>query len=67
MHEVFDQLLVDEVEEGLVRVDQGHRDVERAEDGRIFDADHAGADDRRLRGSFVRLDDLVAVEHIDVR
>jgi hypothetical protein len=44
MHELVDQFLVDEIEERRSRFDRGHREVERAEDGGVFDPDHAGAD-----------------------
>ena len=67
MHEFLDQLFVDEVEEGRTWLDQRHRDVERAEDRRIFDADDAGADDREAARQFLQIDDLVAVEDIDCR
>ncbi len=63
MHEFVDQLLVDEIEKGRPRLDQGDGDIERAEDGRIFDADHAGADHREAARQFRQVDDLVAVEH----
>ena len=45
--EVVDQLAVDELEHAWPRLDQRHRDVERAEDGGVFDADDAGADHRQ--------------------
>ncbi|MDB5575429.1 MAG: hypothetical protein JWR80_605 [Bradyrhizobium sp.] len=44
VHELLDQFLVDEVEEGRPRFDQRHRDIERRENGGVFDPDHAGAD-----------------------
>ena len=45
--EIVDDLAVDEVEDGVARLDQRHRHVERREDRRIFDADHAAADHRQ--------------------
>ena len=65
MHELLDQLLVDEVEESRTRLDQRHGDVERAENRRIFDADDAGPDDREAARQLLQIDDLVAVEDID--
>ena len=65
--EVVDQLAVDEVEDRRARLDQRHRDVERAEDGGVFDADDAGADHGQAARQPRDLDDLVAVEHATCR
>ena len=46
-----------------MRVDQGDGDVERAEDGGVFDADDAGADHRQAARQMVDFHDLVAVQH----
>ena len=59
--EILDQLLVEELEEARPRLDQGHGDVERAEDRRVFDADHAAAHHGEAARQMRRLDDLVAV------
>ena len=63
VHELVDQFLVDEIQKCRPRFDQGHRDVERAEDGGVFDADHARADDGEAARQFRQVDDLIAVEH----
>ena len=63
--ELVDQFLVDEVEEGRARLDQGHGDIERAEDRRIFDPDDACPDHGQAARQFWQIDDLVAVEHVD--
>jgi hypothetical protein len=56
---------VDEIEEALARLDQRNRDIERAEDGRVFNPDHPGADHRQAAGQPRQIDDLVAVEDMD--
>ena len=61
--ELLDQLLVDEVEEAVARLDQRHRHVERREDRGVFDADDPGADDGEAARQLRQVDDLVAVEH----
>jgi hypothetical protein len=61
--EFLDQLAVDEIEKAAARLDQRDRNVERVEDGGIFDADHAGADHREAARQRRQVDDLVTVEH----
>ena len=60
--EVVDDLAVDEIEDGVARLDQRHRHVERREDRRIFDADDAAADDGQRARQPVEFQHLVAVE-----
>ena len=60
--EIVDDLAVDEIEDGVARLDQRHRHVERGKDRRIFDADDAGADHRQRARQTVELQHLVAVE-----
>ncbi len=68
VHELVDDLAVDEFEEILARLDDRHRHVERREDRRVFDADDAGADHRqaarhvRLGGDVVAVEDVAVVE-----
>ena len=62
MRELLDQLAIDEVEERGPRLDQRHRDVEGAEDRRIFDPDHTGPDHRHAAGQARQIDDLVRIE-----
>jgi hypothetical protein len=45
------------------RLDQCHRDVQRAEDGGVFHADDTGADHRKAARQAREVHDLVAVEH----
>ena len=60
--EILDDLAVDEIEHPLARLDQRHRHVEGREDGGVFDADDAAADDcQRPRQAF-EFEDFVAVE-----
>ncbi len=64
--EVVDHLAVDEIQHRGAGLDQGHRHVHGREDGRVFDADHAGADHRQAAGHRGVGDQAVAVEDVGV-
>jgi hypothetical protein len=45
MHELVDDLAVEELQQAVAPLDQGHAHAHRGEDRRVLDADDAGADD----------------------
>ncbi len=63
MDELVDQLAVDEVQDGGPGLDQGHRDVQGAEDGGVFDPDDPRADHGQAARQAGEVEDLVAVEN----
>jgi len=73
VNEFLDDLAIDELEEVPARLDDGHRYIKGRVDGRILDADNAGADDRqaardaRLTGHIVAVVDVVGLERDRLR
>lgn len=66
VHELLDDLAIDELEELLAQVDQGDRHVHRRKDGGIFEPDDAGADDGEAFGHPRIARHVVAIEHVGV-
>ena len=60
--ELVDDVGIDKVEDRVAVVDQRDLGVQRAEDGGVFHADHAGADDGHRAGNGLDLQQAVAVD-----
>ena len=66
MHELVDDLAIDELEEIVARLDDRHRHIERRKDRRILDADDPRAHHRQAARHMRLGRDIVAVEHVAV-
>ena len=63
MAELVDDFVVDERQQPVAFVDQGHPNAESGKDAGIFAADHAGADDRQCPRQPIELQHVVTGEN----
>ena len=63
MGEILNKRGVDEIEESLARLDQGHTDIKRRKHRGIFHPDHPGADHDQASRDLGEFEKLVAVHN----
>ena len=63
MDEIVHDLAIDEFQNVIAGFDQRHRHIERREDRRVFDADHAATDHRQRTRQMFEVENFVAIQN----
>ena len=63
VHQLVDDLAIEELERPLAALDQGHLHADRGEHRRVLDADHTGAHHRQRSRQLLEGHELIRVQH----